>query len=198
MSRCLCIKSLVSLPLASALLIAPTSSTADSGSGVYHEEFDVLAATNAPALEALGRDVVRFSSSPALGGKGMIIELHRRDADWAEGTLTLLYGHPSEKWEIKATISLAISASEFDRLTRKIDAEMSKGEQQTEGADGTIVVCTDGPGYVTERLAGGHSQWLSDSCGDHPNDRIAAMMAPLAAHSIDQWLPKFVNAKQRR
>ena len=198
MSRCLCIKSLLSLSLASTLLLAPTSSTADSGSGAYPREFDVLSATNAPALEVLGKDVVRFSSSPALGGKGIIIELHRRDADWAEGTMTLLYGHPSEKWEIKATISLAISASEFDKLTRKIDAEMSKGEQQAEGADGTIVVCTDGPGYVTERLAGDHSQWLSGSCGDHPNDRIAAMMAPLAAHSIDQWLPRFANTKRSR
>ena len=198
MSLWLRIASLLILPLASALLLVPTPCSADSGSGEYHKEFDVLSATNAPALEVLGKDAIRFSSTPALGGKGIIIELHRRDADWAEGTMTLLYGHPSEKWETTATIAIVMKASEFDEFTRKVDAEMSKGEPPTEDAEGMIVVCTDGPGYVTERLAGGRSKWLSGSCGDHPNDRIAAMMAPLAAHSIDPWLPGFVQTHKRR
>lgn len=191
MSLWLRIASLLISPLASALLIVPTPCTADSGSGAYPKKFDVLSATNAPALEALGKDVLRFSSTPALGGNGIIIELHRRDADWAEGTMTLLYGHPADKWVTTATIALIMKASEFDELTRKVDAEMSKGERQTEDVEGEIVVCTDGPGYVTEKLAGGHSKWLS-GC-DHPNDRIAALMAPLAAHSIDHWLPRFVQ-----
>ena len=174
-------------------IFTASNSYADVGTGPYPREADVLEATNAPALDKIGKDVVRFSSTPALGGRGVIIEIHRRDAEWATGTVTLLIGHPSDRWVTTATLVIEMKTPQFEALAGQIDAQLRRKEPPLENAKGEIVVCTDGPGYVTERLSRGDSQWLSGFCGDHPNNRIAELMTPIAARSFDRWLPDFIS-----
>lgn len=169
-----------------------SNSYADVGTGPYPREADVLEATDAPALDKIGEDVVRFSSTPALGGRGVIIEIHRRDAEWATGTMTLLIGHSSDRWVTTATLVIEMKTKQFEALTREIDAQLRRREPPLENTNGEIVVCTDGPGYVTERFNRGNSQWLSGFCGDHPNNRIAELIAPIAARSFERWLPDFI------
>ena len=133
------------------------------------------------------------SSTPALGGQGVIIEIHRRDVEWATGTMTLLIGRPRGRWITTATLVIEMNTPQFEDLTRQIDAQLQRKEPPLENVKGEIVVCTDGPGYVTERLSHGGSRWLSGFCGDHPNNRIAELMAPIAAQSFDRWLPEFIS-----
>lgn len=173
-------------------IFTASNSYADVGTGPYRREADVLEATNAPTLDKIGEDVVRFSSTPALGGRGVIIEFHRRDAEWATGTMTLLIGHSSDRWITTATLAIEMKTTQFLALTREIDTQLRRREPPLENAEGEIVVCTDGPGYVTERLSRGDSKWLSGFCGDHPNNRIAELMAPIAARSFERWLPDFI------
>lgn len=174
-------------------LLSSSISYADAGAGRYSREASVLKASNAPALDNIGEDVVRFSSTPALGGRGVVIEIHRRDDQWSTGTMTLLVGHPADRWVTTATLVIEMKTSEFEALTREIDAQLLREEPPLENSEGEIVVCTDGPGYVTERLVGGRSQWLSGFCGDHPNNRIAELIAPIVARSFERWLPDFVR-----
>lgn len=166
---------------------------ADTGTGPYPRKADVLEATNAPALDMIGDDVVRFSSTPALGGRGVIIEIHRRDAEWATGTMTLLMGHPSHRWVTTATLAIEMTTPRFEALSRQIDAQLRRKQPQLEDTKGELVVCTDGPGYVTERLGGEGSQWSSGFCGDHPNNRIAELIAPIAHGALERWLPDFMR-----
>jgi len=166
---------------------------ADVGTGPYPRKADVLEAANAPELDTIGQDVVRFSSTPALGGRGVIIEIHRRDAEWATGTMTLLIGRPRGRWVTTATLLIEMKIPQFEELARQIDAQLQREEPPLENVEGEIVVCTDGPGYVTERLSRGGSRWLSGFCDEHPNNRIAELMAPIAAQSFDRWLPEFIS-----
>lgn len=178
------------------LLLSSANSYANTGSGRYPRDADVLKGSKAPALEKIGDDVVRFSSTPALGGRGVVIELHRKDDRWATGTMSLLIGHPSYHWTTTATVILEINTSEYEALTQEIDAQLLRGEPPlVELENGDIVICTDGPGYVTERLKNGHNQWLSGFCGDHPNNRIAELMAGIAAPGFERWLPDFMRQK---
>lgn len=186
-------RQILAMAAAIGAIFTASVSYADVGTGPYPREADVLEATNAPALDKIGQDVVRFSSTPALGGRGVIIEIHRRDAEWATGTVTLLIGHPSDHWVTTATLVIEMKTPQFEALARQIDAQLRRKEPPLENAEGEIVVCTDGPGYVTERLSRGGSHWLSGFCGDHPNNRIAELMAPIAARSFDRWLPEFIS-----
>ena len=185
------------LAMAAAIcsIFGSSVSYADAGTGPYPRRADVLKASHVPALGKIGEDVIRFSSTPALGGRGVIIEIHRRDAQWSTGTMTLLIGHPSARWVTTAMLTIEMNTSQFEALTSEIDRQLLRGEPPLENAKDEIVACTDGPGYVTERLSDGRSRWLSGFCGDHPNNRIAELISPIAAGSFGRWLPDFIRSR---
>lgn len=159
-----------------AALVASTAS-AESGVGEYKPEHaEVLAAAHVRRLSALGEDVVRFSSTPALGGRGWIVELHRTKRDRAEGVAEFYRGHPSLGWTKAGSVRLEGPKDEFDRLAEKVRVALARGEPDNRVSD-EIVVCTDGPGYVTEQRQSGRTVWTSGFCNNgHPNNEIAELM----------------------
>lgn len=128
----------------------------------------ILSDTGAMPIERLGPDVIRFSAAPALGGRSYIVELYPTDAEWAGGQIRFYSGHPRPT----GRLTLRIRRAEHDALSASVDAGLAKGEPAIDQAKGDIVICTDGPGWVTERRRRARSRWLSGFCGDHPNVKI--------------------------
>lgn len=173
-----------------ALLVAiaaPVGAWAEAGQGPLPVDKGIRRAAGAVPLDRIGDDVIRFSSSPALGGSGVVIEIHRRDGKSAVGAVRLLVGH-RDQWTTLGTLAIEMPVTDFDALAGRVDALMDRGEP-SKTRDGNIIVCTDGPGYVTERRSGGHSRWLMGFCGDHPNKEIATLMGRLAVRNFEQWWP---------
>lgn len=164
--------------------------------GAYRpDRFSILTWTKARPLNRLGDDVVRMSSTPALGGRGWVIELRRVDGDSAEGEVRFLWTGRDRGVEI-GRIGFDIPAEDYAVLTGQIDAQLARRDFQesrvTRDPDGTIVeflVCTDGPGYVTERRVGSKQLWLKGFCGDdHPNQAIAALLQKVVLDHTCGWL----------
>lgn len=162
--------------LAAASVLA-SAAHAGVGRGDYRQRRgDALQAAHAPRLASVGNDVIRFSSTPALGGRAWIVELHRSKPGLAEGEVQFFYGHPSAGWSKVGWAKLSLSAAEYDELAGRIDILLARGEpNNVHGVE--IIVCTDGPGYLTERRNSGTSGWLSGFCGEHPNNEIAVLMS---------------------
>lgn len=164
--------------------------------GAYRpDRFSILTWTKSRPLNRLGDDVVRMSSTPALGGHGWVIELRRVDAGSAEGEVRFLRTGRDHGIEV-GRIRFDIAAEDYAALIRQIDALLARRDFQrsrvTRDPDGTVtelLVCTDGPGYLTERRVGGKEVWLEGSCGDdHPNQAIAALLQKVVLDHACGWL----------
>jgi hypothetical protein len=161
---------------------------------------DVLKALAAPPLATIGADVVRFSTAPALGGQATVVELHRVDATHAEGRAWFLAGHPHLGWTRQGELRLHLTVAAFDALTGGVDAALDKAAAAAPPDRNDLVICTDGPGYLSERRVNGQARWLSGFCGDHPNDRIAALIGEVLARNVRGYLgnlgPALAGTKQ--
>ena len=182
--------------LCAIALLLPAVALVESGVGAFdHGRFSILAWSQAPKLAALGDDVVRMSSTPALGGTGWVIELHRADAKFAEGEARFLWTSRSEGVEA-GRIKLRMRLEDYETLTRRIDTELARTDFEdsrvTRNAQGQVtelIVCTDGPGYVTERRVDGRMTWMGGFCGDgHPNNVIAALLQQTVLDYACGWL----------
>src|SRR5208337_1276282 len=156
------------------LLLAPLAE-ADSGQGDFdHSKVnDVLTAINARSLDQIGIDVIRFSTTPALGGRAWTVELHRVQDGTAAGTATFGYWRRGD-WDPLGSLKLGLSKVQYDKLAARIDGLLVRGEPASDPHN--VVVCADGPGYLTERRKNIVSTWLSGFCGIHPNNAIAKLM----------------------
>lgn len=146
---------------------------------------DILSAAKVRPLNRGIDDVIRFSSAPALGGRGYVVEL-RKSSKATTGRLILLYGHPRMGWRIRGEVPLEITPADFDVLanaTQRFDRQAPSEVGQDE-----VVVCTDGPGYLTELRLAGRLRQLSGFCGDHANNRIAMFVGRVAQASLETWL----------
>lgn len=127
------------------------------------EFYDPLDDAGAPRARSLGTDALRFSSQPALGGIGYIILLNangRAEVAW-------FYGHPSLGWRRTRRVRFEVSEGEYQGVVREVDRIVTEGiAEQPRGADAeeAIIACTDGPGYLTERVNNGHVYWLRPQC----------------------------------
>lgn len=136
---------------------------------------DVLQAARAPRLSSIGVDAIRFSSTPALGGRGWIVELRKGQAGGAVGEAQFFSGHPRTKWTRTGWIKLSLPDAAYAELASRIDLLLTRKEPAS--ASDEVVVCTDGPGYLTERRRAGMTVWLSGFCDGNPNDEIAVLMS---------------------
>ncbi|HWA63300.1 MAG TPA: hypothetical protein VG939_18130 [Caulobacteraceae bacterium] len=166
------------LALLIGIAVLTSAAHAASGSGAFSgASTDVLGASHARSLAAISDDAVRFSSSPALGGLGWIVELHKTPKG-AQGEALFFDGHPSLGWRRIGWLRLAASDANYARLVARIDELLGRGDPE---AAGPLVICTDGPGYLTERRLNGKTTRLGGFCGDHPNNEIASIMEGVIA-----------------
>jgi hypothetical protein len=141
----------------------------------------MLTDAQAQRIPALGDDVIRFSSQPALGGSGYIVTVVRGGyADVAQ-----FWGHGEFGWTLKRDVRFEISEKDFQRLAKDVDDDLARGDPKdvdddlargdpNAGCDGVIVLCSDGPGYLTERARHGAASWVSGFCEENnPNNLIA-------------------------
>jgi hypothetical protein len=159
------------LPAESGVGEAPRYST------LYDGDFrDLLDDARAPAIEALGEDAVRFSSQPALGGTGYMFVLRAT----GDVEITWFRGHPGLGWRRTRRERFQIPEPEYGRITAEVDRLMSLGVAEAQGRANNeggrvLMVCSDGPGYLTERVRDGGVMWLRPMCSG-TNADIAAYL----------------------
>jgi hypothetical protein len=127
----------------------------------------------------LGRDAIRFSTRPSLGGYALVVEIVRGSRGDAGARLLTFYGHPGLGWEPDEDDWILLNAAEYRQLAAQVDAALARSPEPVADPDnGEIVVCTDGPGFLTERVRNGAVVHLTGSCPtsmteNHPNRVIA-------------------------
>lgn len=159
-----------------ALIAVPAQ--AEMASGDYSvTDPSSLSGTAAKPTSQVGDDAIRISTTPALGGKAWVIEIHRQDADWAAGEASFGFWGRGSGWTKLGYLRIELRSADYTALSQRVDALMARGEPAPPSpGSGSIVVCTDGPGYLSERRKNGRSSWMSGFCGDHPNKEIARLM----------------------
>jgi len=161
---------------------------------VRDEQADILDAAGRPPAEALGPEAIRFSSRPQLGGRAAVAEIVRLPSGAAEVRLSTLSGHWRTGWDMQATQRFALTAVEYRRLAAQVDEALAAYRPPVPNADnGEAIVCTDGPGFLTERVRAGHIVTLTGQCPPtlnerHPNDTIAASIDALLCRKIGRAL----------
>jgi hypothetical protein len=172
---------------AAILLTATSARSEEHPSGLVFDEYQPV---ELRPLSELGDDAIRFSSRPALGSSGYVVEVVRLDPRTVNGRILYVYGHPSEGWFQTVEMLLEMHPLEYEELARWVDEEMAKADPQPR-PDGTIMLCADGPGYLTERRKAGADSQLEGSCGvDHPNSRISLAMGGLIKRTLTRWEPR--------
>lgn len=80
-------------------------------------------------------------------------------------------------WKEIMAFEAILSADEYKAVLKKIDGlykEPEDGDHKPVDTDEGIIVCTDGPGLLSERMRGDSFSYIDGSCGeDHPNRLIA-------------------------
>lgn len=168
--------------MAVALLCAAVPAPADSGEGAYPRQRGDAVWAFGP-LERLGDSAVRFSSAPALGGRGVVVELAGQPDGTAKGDVTFVHGHPFRGWKRGEPLPLVLGAQPWTSLRAAMEQTLARPEPSPGDGD-DLVICTDGPGYVTEWRSDGRSRWLSGFCGDHPNRKIANLFNDLLRNNF--------------
>lgn len=156
-------------------------------------EHDVLAILRRPEAQALGRDAIRFSTQPSLGGRAIVVEAVGRTDGSADVRIFWAYGHPYSGWDAEGSERVRLPAAAYRRLTASVDASLSSARSIDVDTDNTIV-CTDGPEFLTERVRGGEVETLAGFCpidehNLHPNEHIAAAMLSLACPYVAGEFP---------
>jgi|GEM_PF-4341324 hypothetical protein len=164
--------------LAAAVLTAAVPAFADHGDGHYPASRGDVVRGFRP-IDRLGENAIRFSSAPALGGRGVVVELAEQPDGSASGAVTWLLGHPQDDWKRADPVPLTLPPAEWRKLRGEVDVALLKREPAASRADGSLVLCTDGPGYLTERQSPSGTFWVSGFCGDHPNDDVAKLFNAL-------------------
>jgi hypothetical protein len=173
----------------------------DWGYGSFNVAQDVdegstlSAALGLPGLYGADGDVFRFSAAPALGGRGFVITLSELPKGAGRIEAILIHGHHGLGWTRQATMEARLSPEAYaealarvDALYRPLDYAAIPGPNDPSRV---IALCTDGPGYLSERNRDGEVTWLSGHCADnHPNPAIAGVMRELVEHAFaDAWRP---------
>jgi hypothetical protein len=140
------------------------------GTGGYKDDWGVLHAANARPLESKASDAIRFSTSPELGGTGMIFEARLNEEDQASVEVSYFSGSHRD-WSRTGGMQFSVSADRYLEFAATIDKWLAV--EVREGGD----ICTDGPSYVTERLLKKRQSWLAGYCSGNPNTEIAKVVA---------------------
>lgn len=166
-----------------ALALGSSPVLADHGTGAGDRKGSVIRGES--ALARLGSDVVRFSSTPALGGRGMSFTAVARPDGSGMATVRYYRGHPALGWRGEARIAFILNSEEWAGLRAVADAAIAAAEPPDVYPDGSLSVCTDGPGYRHERFVAGTTRWMTGFCGrNHPNQALADKVNALLASRL--------------
>ncbi|MET1112853.1 MAG: hypothetical protein ABWX67_15140 [Allosphingosinicella sp.] len=156
---------------------------------------EVLDAAGRPAIRKLGDGTLRFSTSPALGGRAAIVEIVPRPEGHAEVRTFAFEGHPHFGWTRTGSAGFRLSAEEQRRLLSAFDAALPPYRRSPGDIDGPVmIVCTDGPGYLTERVRGRAVETLDGSC---PLDDDAPHPNAILACRLDEILRRHLGEAER-
>ena len=186
--------------LLAALLLAAQPVMPDcrrwrSGSDLQHcpldrDSHDVLSAVPRPALQQLGRDAIRFSTMPSLGGTAAIVEVADSDRARLQARFYELDGQFLIGWTVEGSQIFSLSRREYLSLAADVDAALAGYRDPVPDPDnGETIVCTDGPGFLTERIIEGRVTTLAGDCPPteqtaHPNTRIVALFVALVCRHL--------------
>jgi hypothetical protein len=115
----------------------------------------------------------------------LVVEIVPRIRGRADVRLFTFTGHPRLGWEHRGESRLGLTAAEYRRLAGQVDAALAAyREPEVEPSNGESIVCTDGPGYLTERVRHGAVVTLVGSCppamtANHSNIAIASALQDL-------------------
>ena len=146
---------------------------------------DVLGAAHLVELPQLGPDAVRFSTMPALGGTAAIVEIANNSRARLHARVYALEGHPRLGWEVEDLQVFTLSRREYLNLAAGVDSAMADYRRPDPDPDkDEMIVCMDGPGFLTERVVEGRVTTLAGNCPPseqvaHPNNRIVALFVAL-------------------
>lgn len=113
-----------------------------------------------PAMSDFDGDALRFSSEPALGGIGYVIELRaagRVDVSWYKG-------HRRSGWSRTRHMWFQADPGQVLAVASTVDEMMAKGVAELKNRGDAVQVCLDGPGFLTERRKAGQLSWLRPFC----------------------------------
>lgn len=160
----------------------------------------MLTSAGLPPAGALGPDAIRFSTQPSLGGRAVVVELVRSAGGRGRTRIIWGDGHPYQGWKIAGSVRRSLSAGEYRRIAGIVDSALAsyRPDPTTESE---IIICTDGPEYLTERVRRGRVVTLSGSCPlskdePHPNDRIAAVLLSLACGPVIHQDPEDLDLRR--
>lgn len=153
---------------------------------------DILDAAGRPPAPGLGAEVIRFSSRPSLGGRGLIVEIVG-DADGGGNVrLFTLTGHPRESWRLESSRGFVLAPDSYRKLALDVDAAIANRvlPPAETGDRETRIVCMDGPGYLTEQVRRGTVLSLTGFCppnqrDPHPNEVIATLIRNMLCRRHD-------------
>ncbi len=155
-------------------------------------------------MAELGSDAIRFSSEPALGGPSTVVEVGQ-DGPGSRYRVSVAYlaGHPASGWRKLGSFHFWLNGDDFKRLLHEVEQAEQQQSENDAGAGGVdedgerdIIVCTDGPGYITEIRSHGVTRWISGSCGDTANNAIASLMARLVRYGTGVFLKHLDGGSQ--
>jgi len=118
----------------------------------------------------------------------VIVEALRNPRGDASVSLYVLDGHPRIGWRVKEERRFRISAVSYRSLASVTERALIKASEVRPATGDDILLCTDGPGYLTERIRHGQVETLSGFCpptkdGRHPNISIVcAIQSVLDLH----------------
>lgn len=149
----------------------------ERGLGRVMEPYGVVRDLDLPALMHFDGDVFRFSSTPALGGRGYVITISGIADGAGRLEVITVEGHSSFGWRRTGAFETLLSPEEYAGVMNWVDALYQEPEDYEEKApdpNAPIFICGDGPGFLSERRRGNRISWLDGSCApDHPNKAIS-------------------------
>jgi len=156
---------------------------------------DVLDAADRPELQRLGRNAIRFSTMPSLGGTAAIVEIVDDGRARLVGRVYVLVGHPYLGWDVADDQMFSLSRREYAQLVAGVDWAFAEYPRLVAHLDRSetaeMIVCTDGPGFLTERVVQGRVATLAGDCplteeSEHPNRRVVALLTDLVCRRLGQ------------
>jgi hypothetical protein len=144
----------------------------------------VLDSLHRPPAAALGRDAIRFSEQPSLGGLAFVVELTPDKAGGGAGRAAWLDGHPRIGWDFEGSARFTLTPAAYRRVVDALDRALAR-YRSPETHDESLFVCTDGPEALTERVREGRVVTLAGFCPvsesePNPNEDIAAILLGFA------------------
>lgn len=105
-------------------------------------------------------------------------------------SVSYLAGGPASGWKKRGSFHFWLDEDDFDWLLGEIETaereiganEVNQIDEDGDGVWDSIIICTDGPGYVAEIRSKGRTRWMSGFCGRNANNLIAPMMGRLVQY----------------